>query len=187
MPEFTHEKLEDHLVSSDSAIDNKPKGASRHKKLGYQLFKSGYVSGILVKSNIKMDEQCMYLVRGKVNAQMKKEEYTVYVHLLCDSGRVVHASCGCPAGKGGCCKHVDALLFQLLDYKELELTEVPVKISCTEKLQSWNVPTLYPEKRGAVLFEDLLFEQADYHKDKIVQWLRAEGRVLMWLLPSPRK
>jgi len=29
------------------------------------------------------------------------------------------------------------------------------------------VPILYPEKRGAVLFEGLLFEQADYPKEKL--------------------
>ena len=67
----------------------------------------------------------------------------------------------------GCCKHVAAVLFQLLDYRELELTEVPAKLSCTDKLQSWNVPSLCPEKRGAVLFEDMLFEKADYLRDKL--------------------
>ena len=143
MPKFTHEKLEEHLVSSESAIDNRPKGASRHKKLGYQLFKCGYVSAVLVKSNIQMGEHCNFVERGKVNAQMKKEDYTVYVHLNSQSGNVVHASCECPAGKGGCCKYIAALLFQLLDYRELELTEVPVQLLRTEKLQSWNVPALY--------------------------------------------
>ena len=63
-------------------------------------------------------------------------------------------------------EHVAALLFQILDYKELELTEVPVELSCTAKLQSWNVPSVNSEKKGAVLFEDLLFEQADYSTDK---------------------
>ena len=139
---------------------NRLKGASSQKKLEYQLFESGYVSAVLVKFNIQMGEHC------KVNAQMKKEDYTVCVHLNSQSGKVVHASCECPAGKEGCCKHIAALLFQLLDYRELELTEVPVQLSCAEKLQSWNVPALYCEKRGAVLFEDLLFEQADYQKDK---------------------
>ena len=162
MPDFSHQNLEKYLLSANSSIDHLPKGASRHKKLGYQLFKSGYVSGVLVKPDVRKGNDLQFLVRGKVNAQMKKSDYTVYVHFD-SSGEICHGHCECPAGKGGCCKHVAALLFQLLDYKELELNEVPVELSCTEKLQSWNVPKT--DKKGAVLFEDLLFEQADYRRD----------------------
>lgn len=133
------------------------------------MFKSGYVNGITVKDNVKAGEENLFLVRGKVNAQMKKDEYTVYVHLRYTTGKVIHSHCECPAGKGGCCKHVAAVLFQLLDYRELELLEVPIQLSCTEKLMSWNIPALCPGKRGAVLFEDLLFEQADYQRDKLGQ------------------
>jgi uncharacterized Zn finger protein len=32
--------------------------------------------------------------------------------------------CQCPAGAGGHCKHVAAILFQVLDFCELELSEV---------------------------------------------------------------
>ncbi|XP_020912942.1 uncharacterized protein LOC110250672 [Exaiptasia diaphana] len=119
----------------------------------------------MVKPDVKMGENTLFLVKCSVNASMKKDGYNVYVHLNSFSGKVVHSNCKCPGGEEGVCKHAAALLFQLLDYKQLELSEVPVKVTCTEKLQSWNVPSLCPEKRGAVLFEDLLFEKADCGRD----------------------
>ena len=164
LPDFSHEFLEKHLVS-DAGIDRQPKGAGRHKKLGYQLFKSGYVNGVAVKPRVTMGDEDYFLVRGRVNAQMKKCEYNVYVHFKQRSGQISYARCECPAGKGGCCKHVAALLFQMLDYKELELEEVPDAMSCTEKLQTWNVPAGH-ESTGAVLFEELLFEHASYERDR---------------------
>ena len=56
------------------------------------------------------------------------------------NGGVVYANCLCKAGKGGCCKHVAALLFQILDYIQLELVEVPDDLTCTQLLQQWHVP-----------------------------------------------
>ena len=35
-----------------------------------------------------------------------------------------------PVGKGGCCKNVAVLLFQILDYIQLELTEVTDDLTC---------------------------------------------------------
>lgn len=74
MPAFTHEDLEEHLVTSGTSIDNRPKGATKHKKLGYQLFKSGYVNGITVKDNVKAGEESLFVIRGKV----KQETLLIY-------------------------------------------------------------------------------------------------------------
>ena len=89
---------------------------------------------------------------------MKKAHYTVlrsYVHLHQDSGKVSCASCTCAAGKGGCCKHVAALLFQILDYIQLELTEVPDDLTCTQLLQQWHVPNTSEKPDTAVLFDQV--------------------------------
>ena len=40
-------------------------------------------------------------------------------------GRFVYSNCTCTAGKGGKCKHVVALLFQVIEYKQLDMTEIP--------------------------------------------------------------
>ena len=74
-------------------------------------------------------------MKGCVNASMKKNSYVVYIHLDQITGEVVYANCMCKAGKGGCCKHVVAMLFQIIEYVQLELTEVPDDHTCTQLLQ----------------------------------------------------
>ena len=44
-PSCTYDFLEKHVIH-DASFDDEPKGAVRHKKLGYQLFKAGYVRGV---------------------------------------------------------------------------------------------------------------------------------------------
>lgn len=69
------------------------------------------------------------------------------------------------AGAGGCCKHVAAAFYQLIDYKELAVKSVPSDKTCTDILQKWHVPG---EKANdeAILFSNLIFEKADAEKDK---------------------
>ena len=113
IPPFTHELLKEHLITNTSTkINNgQPNNAHKHKKEGYQLFKNKMVIHVLVKANIMKGEEKFFLVKCNVHASMKKTQYVVYVRLHQDTGKVSHASCLCPAGQGGCCKHVAALLF----------------------------------------------------------------------------
>ena len=60
---------------------------------------------------------------------------------------------------GGCCKHVAAGLFQVLDFIELELTEVPDDLTCTQLLQQWHVPSC-EDIKTAVLFDSVKFSKA---------------------------
>ena len=131
MPAFTHELLTKHLITDGSAKHGKPPNAHKHKKCGYQLFKDKMVSQVFVKANVVKGTEKFFLVKSNVHASMKKTNYSVYVHLRQDTGKVTHASCCCKAGKGGCCKHVAALLFQILDFIQLELTEIPDDLTCT--------------------------------------------------------
>ena len=68
-------------------------------------------------------------------------------------------------GSSGRCKHVAAILFQLLDFCELELSQVPDEKTCTEELQQWHVQKKI-QTQNAVLLEDLIFPQDSYEKDK---------------------
>ena len=43
--------------------------------------------------------------------------------------------------KGGCSKHVPAVLFQIIDYIQLDLTEVSDDLTCAQLLQQWHVPS----------------------------------------------
>ena len=107
----------------------------------------------------------LFLVNCNVVASMKKDRYEVYIHLCQKSGEVFYAKCSCKAGAGGCCKHVAATLYQLVDYKELNAKTVPDDKTCTDILQQWHVPGEAPNLE-AVLFSNLTFEKADLDKDK---------------------
>ncbi len=167
MPGFSYEKLEKHLVvDAKKTPDGKPAGAFKHTKKGYKLFKAGYPRQLRVKPNVKKGGEAVYfLVRCNVNAEMKKKNYVVYVHLIQTTGEVDYAQCQCPAGVGGRCKHVAATLFQLLDYIELGLSDIPDEKTCTEEIQKWHIPRK-DKAQEALLFEDLIFPQDTYDKDK---------------------
>ena len=184
LPPFSHDLLQKHLITETQA-DNSATGAYKHKKLGYQLFKDRYVKQVQVKSEVKKDgNQVCYLIKGTVHASMKRKSYVVYVHLNQATGDVVYGNCSCKAGKGGCCKHVAALLFQILDYIQLELTEVPDDPTCIQLLQQWHVPRS-DETDEAMLFEDLSFEKASYEKDNKGRKHKIPNREAINYNPTP--
>jgi hypothetical protein len=123
LPSFTYELLTKHFGTEHSGA-----GAQKHKKLGQ----------VEVKKNVTKGNMTCFLVKDCVNAAMKNNVYTVYVHLDEANGEVVHRNCTCTAGKGGQCKHVVALLFQVIEYKQLDITEIPDKPTCTQLLQQWH-------------------------------------------------
>lgn len=164
LPQLSHKLINDYFVHNTIDIDKRSRGANKHKVLGYQLFKENYVKDIKVKSNIKAEIN-LFVVKCFVAAAMKKEKYVLYIHLCQCSGEIIYAKCLCKAGAGGCCKHVAAALYQLVEYKELNLKSVPIQETCTEKLQTWHVPGESANKE-AILFSDLTFEKANLDKDK---------------------
>jgi hypothetical protein len=158
LPAFNYELLTKHLGTEQSG------GAHKHKKLGYQMFKDKYVGQVEVKANVIKDNISCFLIKAGVNAAMKNITYTVYVHLNEANGEVVYSNCTCKAGKGGQCKHIVALLFQIIEYKQLDMTEIPDHLTCTQLLQQWHVPRK-DESDEAVLYESIVFKKAVYEKD----------------------
>jgi hypothetical protein len=69
-----------------------PIEAFKHKKSGYKLFKAGYPRQIMVKPNVKkeMKQFIYFLVRCHVNAEIKKKQYLVYVHLDQHTGDIAY-------------------------------------------------------------------------------------------------
>ncbi len=88
------------------------------------------------------------------------------MHLEHETGTVHFAKYSCKAGQGGCCKHVAAMLYTLLDYCNLGLKYVPEDVSCTQVLQKWNVPGRKVTSSTAVKFTELEFERADDDRGK---------------------
>ena len=159
LPAFTYELLTKHLGTGLPGT-----GTLKHKKVGYQLFKDKYVSQVHVKPNVMKGNASCFLVKCSVNAAMRSNTYNVYVHLSEDDGDVVYANCSCIAGKGGQCKHVVALLFQVIEYKQLDMTDIPDHPTCTQLLQQWHVPRK-DESNEPVLYENILFQKAIYDKN----------------------
>ena len=107
----------------------------------------------------------LFLVKANVSTSMKQQNYLVYCHLDQLSDEVAFSKCNCKPGQGGCWKHVTALLYRLLDYKNLEPKEVPDDVSCTQVLEQWSIPSNCSTTK-VVKFEELTFEKADYARDK---------------------
>ena len=164
LPPFTYNKLQKHL-GLDSQQNST--GTKKDEKLGYRLFKEGYVSNVQAKSNIPNSASGKsFILKATVHASMKKLSYVVYVHLNQVNGDVVHGHCSCKAGKGGQCKHVAAMLYQIIDYVQLEVSEVPDVLTCTQVLQQWNVPSRQgSNSNNTILFEDIAFKKSSYAKD----------------------
>ncbi len=104
-------------------------GAMKHKEAGYRLFKDNHV--MMVRFNPANDNFCIF--HAYVKPSFKNTgKYSTIVALAKSSGHVAGAKCNCKAGGGGCCKHVAALLYNILDYTELGLNEIPPDKTCTE-------------------------------------------------------
>ena len=107
------------------------------------------------------------IVLDKSACQCFYEEHQLF--RLCPSepsyGDVEYAKCSCKAGQGGCCKHVAALLYTILDFVNLNLKQIPGNPTCTQLAQTWSVPSGSSKSlEKAVRFEELLFEKADVSK-----------------------
>eukprot|EP00112_Aurelia_sp_Birch-Aquarium-sp1_P004784 Seg1542.8 transcript_id=Seg1542.8/GoldUCD/mRNA.D3Y31 product="U3 small nucleolar RNA-associated protein 21" protein_id=Seg1542.8/GoldUCD/D3Y31 len=167
LPSFDSEKLTNKLIKNANTMPNSgtaPK-AYRNKKHGYRLWKEGYVRGVLVKPNIKA-KKTLFIVRAKVHVSMKSCHYDVYVHLDQCDGEVLFAKCNCKAGQGGCCKHVAALLYALLDFINMDAKEVPKDLTCTQVGQRWNVPSESTQGVKVFKFNNLIFEKAEENKKR---------------------
>eukprot|EP00794_Sanderia_malayensis_P002282 gene2282-2626_t len=168
LPLVTESIIDDHLIYKSSTMpDKKISQAYKHKEKGYKLFKEGYVGKLFVKANVNIRDEVQFLVKAKVTASMKQQQYNVYVHLLQENGEVSFANCNCKSGKGGCCKHVAAVLYTLWDYSKLGLKVVPDDLTCTQVAQKWSVPAQGAKQTSnAVYFEELTFEKADFKRDQ---------------------
>jgi len=164
LPPITHSHIYEYMIEATISVDNKSRGATKHKILGYQLFKEHYVQKVQVKDHVKA-KQNLFLVKCNVGASMKKDVYNVYIHLDQSTAEIYYAKCTCKAGAGGCCKHVAAALYQLVDYKQMEVKSVPSDKTCTDVLQKWHVPSNKSSSNEAVLFSDLTFLKANADKD----------------------
>ena len=99
---------------------------------GHNFFASGNVGE--VKLNCASDSAVH--VRCGVLASMRDVRYDVQCIIDGQTGLIRCAACKCPAGAGGKCNHIAALLFALLDYA----MTMRNPDSCTNTAQVWHRP-----------------------------------------------
>ena len=79
---------------------------------------------------------------------------------------VMFSKCYCKAGQGGCCKHVTALLYTLLDFANSEMSIIPDSLTCTQVAQKWHMPsTANMTLSKAVKFNDVSFTNAEPNRE----------------------
>lgn len=66
--------------------------------------------------------------------------YNVLLAFKADSGAVTESKCACPAGAGGACSHILAVLRLFIFLKKEGFKEAPPELSCTELPQQWGRP-----------------------------------------------
>ena len=173
LPPFNYGCLYAHLVTSPKTIAEnqctKPiaeyrAGAMKHKEEGYRLFKDDHVKRVRFYTGSAQENRCLFHATVKPSFKTTGS-YSVVISLCKASGKVVGASCKCKAGAGGCCKHVAALLYNILDYTELGLSAIPDDKTCTDKPQQWNKPSTSSQDK-TVLFSDIQFVHHSFGKRK---------------------
>ena len=106
----------------------------------------------------------LFLVKCDVTTSMRKIIYHVHIHLSQLSGSVLYGNRNCKSELAGCCKHVAAALYQLIDFKMCGVKSIPDDETCTDILQQWNIPG-EQKQTNAVPFENLNFEKTIVERD----------------------
>ena len=97
-----------------------------------------------IKLNVPHETEMLFLVKCDVTASMRKIIYHVHIHLSQLSGSVLYGNCNCKSGLAGCCKHVAAALYQLIDFKMCGVKSIPGD----KTLKTFFSSGIYPESKN---------------------------------------
>lgn len=86
---------------------------------------------ITVKDNIICKKET-FLVKHLVLAAMKNEICRFYVHLRQFVSAIIYMKGTCRTKSGGCCKHVHASLYQLIENRQNDFKLVLDDRTCTD-------------------------------------------------------
>ena len=154
--------MEKHLGTDLNIAKEGTIGAHKHKK-GYQLYKDKYVKQVFIKSDVKKeDDQLYFIVKGYVDASLKRINYIVYVRLKQNTREVAYCHCITASGKlERCCGTV----ISVQDYIQLDAKVIPDDLTCTQLLEQCHVPRNL-ELDEPILFNDVVFKRASYKKSE---------------------
>ena len=151
-------------IAASTAAATFVAGAMKHKEVGHHLFHNDNVWMVGNPSGFATDSH--WLFHGIVKHPSKTTgSYSTVVALSKISRKVIGAQFNYKAGTGGCCKHVAAFLYNILDYVEFGLANIPEHKTCTDTTPQWNRPRNIPGD-GPILFYEIPFVHHSYGKCK---------------------
>ncbi|XP_052235872.1 uncharacterized protein LOC127880788 [Dreissena polymorpha] len=142
----------------EKVLDEKVK-TKRHRIEGYNLFREGKVSKL---SCVKSESGKYIYFKGVAVPSMKDKDYHVHLCLKNGGTSMKWATCTCPAGNDGQCKHVVAIVYLIIDLHRQGVEKIPDIQTCTDKLQMWHVRK--PISDEPLLFSDINFVKHDPFK-----------------------
>jgi len=126
----------------------------RHRIEGYNLFREGKVLGL---NSVRSESGVLIYFRGIAAPSMKDKNYKVHLCFKNGGSKMKWATCECPAGNDGQCKHVVAVVYFIIDLYMTGVDKIPDVKTCTDKLQMWHV-------RKPLTDEPLLFSEIQFVK-----------------------
>lgn len=142
-----------------AALDTRPshnfKAISEHALL---LFSNGLIQRLQLASHPKNSDvflRCICL------PEMRKDKPYSLSMKLDQTASIHYAECACPAGKPprASCKHIAAMCYALEEFVRLGYNRD--KVTCTDKLASWNCPRQKSVEPG--LLKDVMFAKSHYN------------------------
>jgi hypothetical protein len=103
------------------------------------------------------NSESVFRITAKYHHSMRKSEaphdLCCFITINTSTSEAHHCSCSCAIGTSRCCGHVVGVLYQLADYKALNLKTVPDPVPSTSLPQQWHKPR--GAKIGAIRVEDM--------------------------------
>ncbi|XP_062585783.1 uncharacterized protein LOC134247430 [Saccostrea cucullata] len=125
--------------------------SKRSKERGYNFFINGYINALkLFKSNDTSVD-----ISAKCFRSMRKSEAPHKINMTITTSAITESLCTCKAGISGTCSRAVGVLYTIVHYKNMGLTEVPSALACTSLPQQWHKPRgpkILPEPVSAMVF-----------------------------------
>ncbi|KAM7313309.1 uncharacterized protein ISCGN_003184 [Ixodes scapularis] len=116
--------------------------SSKQRSKSYVFAVEAYTVPSSVRTNIC--DSSLGIVYGRAVCYRSQKKtglpYNVLLAFKADSGEVTESKCACPAGAGGACSHILAVLGLFILLEKEGFKEAPPELSCTELPQQWGRP-----------------------------------------------
>ncbi|XP_031348053.1 uncharacterized protein LOC116174268 [Photinus pyralis] len=136
---------------------NQDSNSKKSVNLGYRMFKAHKTSNVFIANDgnkifVKANVQASFTLSKKYLCKI-----LIYVHLKVE---IVKASCGCPAGLSGACKHIYTLLWSVFDIAKTHASNL-TEVACTSLPRKWGIGAKSRTPRSATKFAELNFIKHD--------------------------